>query len=231
MGSQDPRVRRECVRLGRGRAHQANRGVCRWVASSGTVGSGAQSAPQQVEPGAAGLPADRIAGGAAAAERRWRRLAHAALDADVHESVRRPERPDGQPGRRSSSTSTRLRRGRRQRRQPRSPVPAGSSSRTAWSGVQLKSLGGDFSQFVSQLTERGHAGHDLELRTTAWSTAGSPVNELPTIAELAQTQSGQANYDADRLRSEYQGVAYNEAETSTVRRRRADRSSASTAPA
>ncbi len=79
-------------------------------------------------------------------------------------------------------------------------------------GLQLKSLGGDFSQYVSQLTT---VGMDV---TTSSSYYGlvegyAPVNALPTIAELAQTQSGQAN-DAPIVYQEYQGVAYNEAETS-----------------
>ena len=41
-----------------------------------------------------------------------------------------------------------------------------------------------------------------------------PVNELPTIAELSQTQSGQANLNPISYQ-EYQGEADNEAETST----------------
>ena len=80
-------------------------------------------------------------------------------------------------------------------------------------GAQLKSLGGDFSQYVSQLT-------DVGMQVTASSAYYGlvdgyvPVNELPTIAELNQTQSGQANF-YPVASSEYQGEAYNEAETST----------------
>ena len=88
-------------------------------------------------------------------------------------------------------------------------------------GLQLKSLGGDFSQFLTQLTDVG-----MQI-TTSSSYYGlvdgyAPINELPTIAELSQTQSGQVEYDADLRGQEYQGVAYNEAETSTVRRHRPD---------
>ncbi len=79
-------------------------------------------------------------------------------------------------------------------------------------GLQLKSLGGDFSQFVSQLQNVG-----MQVTTTS-SYYGlvegyAPINDLPTIAELPQTQSGQANYKPVYY-GEYQGVAYNEAETS-----------------
>ena len=79
-------------------------------------------------------------------------------------------------------------------------------------GLQLKSLGGDFSQFVSTLQDAG-----MQVTTTS-SYYGlvegyAPVNALPTIAELPQTQSGQANIYPIYY-SEYQGVAYNEAETS-----------------
>ena len=69
--------------------------------------SGAQSAPRQGEPGAAGLPADRISRGAAAAERERRRPSRADLAAHLHEPVRRPERSDGQPGRQDRRASTR----------------------------------------------------------------------------------------------------------------------------
>ena len=79
-------------------------------------------------------------------------------------------------------------------------------------GLQLKSLGGDFSQYLSQLTNVGMS------ITTSSSYYGlvegyAPINELPSIAELSQTQSGTANM-APITGQEYQGVAYNEAETS-----------------
>ncbi len=81
-------------------------------------------------------------------------------------------------------------------------------------GVQVKSLGGDFSQYVSQLTNVG-----MQV-TTSSSYYGLvegyvPINELPTIAELNQTQSGSATEKPILYGGpEYQGVAYNEAETS-----------------
>ena len=79
-------------------------------------------------------------------------------------------------------------------------------------GLQLKSLGGDFSQYVSQLT---NVGMDVTTSSSYYGLVEGyvPVNELPTIAELAQTQSGPAN-DTPIVYQEYQGVAYNEAETS-----------------
>jgi hypothetical protein len=82
-------------------------------------------------------------------------------------------------------------------------------------GVQLKSLGGDFSQYQTQLTDAG-----VQI-TTASATYGlvdgyAPVNALPTIAELPQTEAGQVAYAPLVYASsggEYQGVAYNESET------------------
>ncbi len=79
-------------------------------------------------------------------------------------------------------------------------------------GLQLKSLGGDFSQYVSQLTDVG-----MQI-TTSSSYYGlvegyAPINELPSIAGLAQTQSGSVN-QYPIASQEYQGAAYNEAETS-----------------
>ncbi len=79
-------------------------------------------------------------------------------------------------------------------------------------GMEVKSLGGDFGQFQTQL-------QDLGMQVMASSSyygvvdGWAPVNELPTIARLAQTQSGQANYKPT-LSQEYQGEAYNEGETS-----------------
>ena len=65
-------------------------------------------------------------------------------------------------------------------------------------GLQLKSLGGDFSQFL----EPAHQRRDARSRPPApyygLVEGYAPINELPTIAELAQTQSGQVNYEADR---------------------------------
>ena len=79
-------------------------------------------------------------------------------------------------------------------------------------GLQVKSLGGDFSQYETELTDVG-----MQI-TTASSTYGlvdgyAPVNALPTIAEIPQTESGQLLYKPS-ISAEYQGIAYNEAETS-----------------
>ncbi|MGP0069534.1 MAG: S8 family serine peptidase, partial [Isosphaeraceae bacterium] len=78
-------------------------------------------------------------------------------------------------------------------------------------GLQLKMLGGSFSQFVSQLTDVG-----MNVTTTSATYAlvdgYAPVNDLPTIAEMSQTQSGQVNL---KPIYSYEGEANNEAETST----------------
>ena len=79
-------------------------------------------------------------------------------------------------------------------------------------GLQVKSLGGDFTQFSKQLQSLG-------MQFTATSAyyglvvGYAPVSQLPTIASLPQTQSGQALY-RPTLSGNYQGEAYNEAETS-----------------
>ncbi len=79
-------------------------------------------------------------------------------------------------------------------------------------GIQLKSLGGDFDQFQTQLTE---LGLKILVSSATYGVVDGwvPVNDLPTIASLPQTQSGQADY-APYSRAEYQGIAYNEGETS-----------------
>ncbi len=84
-------------------------------------------------------------------------------------------------------------------------------------GVQVKSLGGDFSQFATQLT-------DLGMQVTAASSyyglvqGCAPVSALPNIAQLPQTEAGSPLYKP-YVNAEYQGIAYNEAETSLFRRR------------
>jgi hypothetical protein len=82
-------------------------------------------------------------------------------------------------------------------------------------GVQLKMLsGGDFNQFLSQLTE---VGMNVTTSSSYYALVDgyAPVNELPTIAELAQTQSGSViTRPIASAGTNYQGVAYNEAETS-----------------
>ena len=77
-------------------------------------------------------------------------------------------------------------------------------------GLELKSLGGDFSQFQTSLQDVG-----MQISTTSslygLAAGWAPINELPTIAELAQTQSGQPLYYSVY---HYQGEADNEAQTS-----------------
>jgi large repetitive protein len=79
-------------------------------------------------------------------------------------------------------------------------------------GVQVKSLGGDFNQFVTSLKD---VGMNITTSSSYYGLAEgwAPVNALPTIAELDQTEAGQAAY-YPQTRGEFQGVAYNEAETS-----------------
>ncbi len=79
-------------------------------------------------------------------------------------------------------------------------------------GMQVKSLGGDFSQFLTQLQD---VGMNITISSAYYGLVEgwAPINELPSIAELAQTEAGQAN-DYPQVASEYQGEAYNEAETS-----------------
>jgi hypothetical protein len=80
-------------------------------------------------------------------------------------------------------------------------------------GLSVKSLGGDFNQFVSELTNAGLSIVDTSA-TYGIVDGYAPINELPTIAELPQTQSGQIAYTpVAYASSEYQGTAYNEAET------------------
>jgi len=79
-------------------------------------------------------------------------------------------------------------------------------------GVQVKSLGGNFNQFVTQLT-------DLGMQVTQSSSyyglvdGYAPVSALPNIAQLPQTEAGAPLYKPE-VNAEYQGIAYNEAETS-----------------
>ncbi len=78
-------------------------------------------------------------------------------------------------------------------------------------GTQVKSLGGDFSQFVTTL-------RDVGLHVTSSSAyyglvdGWAPVNALPTIAEAQQTMSGSPLY---KPTYNFQGAADNEAGSST----------------
>ena len=81
-------------------------------------------------------------------------------------------------------------------------------------GVQVKSLGGDFSQFVTQLTDAGM--HITDSSSYYGLVDGyTPVNSLPSIAELPQTMAGSVMYKPifQGAGGEYQGEAYNESET------------------
>ena len=81
-------------------------------------------------------------------------------------------------------------------------------------GMSIKSLGGDFNQFLTQLTD---VGMQITDSSTAYDLAVAyvPINELPTIAELPQTWSGEIAIKPIAYASSglYQGVAYNEALT------------------
>jgi hypothetical protein len=78
-------------------------------------------------------------------------------------------------------------------------------------GVQVKSLGGSFTSFVSNLQDAGLHVTD----TSAYygvATGWAPVNELPTIAEMQQTMAGQPlTYPVYH----FTGEADNEAEAAT----------------
>jgi len=82
-------------------------------------------------------------------------------------------------------------------------------------GLQLKSLGGDFSQYTTQLTDLG-----VQITTSSayYGLVESfvPINDLPAVATLPQTEAGQAIYYPTVNASEYQGEAYNEAETAEL---------------
>ncbi len=82
-------------------------------------------------------------------------------------------------------------------------------------GMQVKSLGGDFSQFTSQLTD---VGMQITNSSAYYGLVDGfvPINDLPSIAEMPQTEAGQALYYPFVKASEYQGTAYNEAETAEL---------------
>jgi large repetitive protein len=82
-------------------------------------------------------------------------------------------------------------------------------------GMNLKSLNGDFSQFESQVIEAGFQVTATDA-TDDIVEGYAPINALPTLAELSTTEAGQVQYTPVSYCAgcEYQGVAYNEAETS-----------------
>ncbi len=83
-------------------------------------------------------------------------------------------------------------------------------------GVQLKTNSPDFSEFVSELTDLGV--QVVESSSYYGMVDGyAPVSALPTIAQMPLTQSGSVQYAPIAYQccgGEYQGEAYNEAETS-----------------
>src|SRR5206468_1176666 len=80
-------------------------------------------------------------------------------------------------------------------------------------GLQVKSLGGDFNQFVTSLQ---NLGMHVSAASGLYGLVDGfvPVNSLPTLAEMAQTQSGQLIYKPVTYAGGFQGVANNEAQTS-----------------
>ncbi len=78
-------------------------------------------------------------------------------------------------------------------------------------GIQVKSLGGSFTSFVTQLQDVGMQVTDTSTLYGV-ATGWAPVNELPTIAEMQQTMAGMP---LDYPVYHYQGEADNEALAST----------------
>ena len=117
---------------------------------------------------------------------------------------------------------TGVRRERRQHVGARRPISRRSSSRTAWSGCRSRAWGG-FSQFVRPAHGRGRARSRRRARTTAWSTAGRRSTQLPTIAELPQTMSGQAQLQPDYVAANIKAIAVQRGRDLAVCRCRSDR--------
>ena len=83
-------------------------------------------------------------------------------------------------------------------------------------GMQVKSLGGDFNQFLTQLTD---VGMQITASSAYYGLVDGfvPINDLPTVAEMRQTEAGQPiYYPSVRAATEFQGTAYNEAETAEL---------------
>jgi large repetitive protein len=78
-------------------------------------------------------------------------------------------------------------------------------------GMSVRSLDGDFSQFLTQLADAGMQITDSSA-TYDLVEGYAPINELPTIANLPLTMSGQIAITPIAYAGEYQGVAWNEAE-------------------
>ncbi len=84
-------------------------------------------------------------------------------------------------------------------------------------GLEVKSLGGDFSQFVTQLTD---AGMQITGTNPAYAIVDgyAPVNELPTIAELPQTMAGEPRYYPIAYATELSGRSLQRSPDVDVRR-------------
>ncbi len=140
----------------------------------------------------------------------------AALDADGHQSVQCSEWADGQPGCRRRSTSTSRTSPTAATRPARSRSSRACEFQNGMVGIELKSLGGDFSQFLTQVSDAGVqvTATDRALRHGRGFRTHQRAADL---AELSQTEAGQAQITPIAYGccgSEYQGEAYNEAETS-----------------
>ena len=81
-------------------------------------------------------------------------------------------------------------------------------------GLQVKSLGGDFSQFVSPAHRRGHADHDLELllRPGRWLRADQRAADDRRAAPDDERPGPVTT--RSRTPASIRAIAYNEAETS-----------------
>ena len=162
---------------------------------------------------------DRVSRGSAVAERPRQRGIPAPLWTPTSTNLFDAQNgPMANLGSDWSTSTRRMCRAAATRRSSRPSSPR-SNSITGWSGIQVKSLGGDFNQFQTQLT---NVGMQITARapTTGWSTAGSPVNELPTIAELA-TDEGRAGRTTSRSRTRnYQGERVQRGRNLDVCRRR-----------
>jgi large repetitive protein len=83
-------------------------------------------------------------------------------------------------------------------------------------GIDVNSLGGDFNQFVSTLQS---LGMQVTASSSTYGIAEGwvPIAELPTIAQLPQTEAGSPMYvPIAHAFQGFQGAAYNEGETSLM---------------
>ena len=119
----------------------------------------------------------------------------------THQLIRRPERADGQPGRRHGRRFTQAYLNeRRQHVAARRPSSPTIEFQNGMVGLQVKSLGGDFSQFQTQLTDVGMQITDSSsyLRPGRWLRPDQ--RRCRPIAEMPQTMSGQVDFTSRSLR-------------------------------